>query len=193
MRTQCEILMHKIACVFVAIVVAAGVSLQPTANQQTATTQITGHVNTQRKKRLKLRLSVCGSSKISFRPCKIHQQRNKAENNDSFEQQNFEYPSLEGKIEIEVGTDKLKSIKCTSISISILKNYTIFLLTDPFTIYEILNPKWKYPTKGYVKGLKLGNCNSLAMKFSTCRQCVDCSRFSRATKSDKLESKQKFV
>jgi len=42
--------MHKIACVFVAIVVAAGVSLQPTANQQTATTQITGHVNTQRKK-----------------------------------------------------------------------------------------------------------------------------------------------
>jgi len=90
--------MHKIACVFVAIVVAAGVSLQPTANQQTATTQITGHVNTQRKKRLKLRLSVCGSSKISFRPCKIHQQRNKAENNDSFEQKNFEYPSLAGKI-----------------------------------------------------------------------------------------------
>lgn len=97
MRTQCEILMHKIACVFVAIVVAAGVSLQPTANQQTATTQITGRQHTE-KKRLKLRLSVCGSSKISFRPSKIHQQRNKVENNDSFEQQHFEYPSLAGKI-----------------------------------------------------------------------------------------------
>jgi len=34
MRIQCEILMHKIACVFVAIVVAAGVSLQPTNKQQ---------------------------------------------------------------------------------------------------------------------------------------------------------------
>lgn len=49
MRTQCEILMHKIACVFVAIVVAAGVSLQPTANQQTATTQITGRQHTEKK------------------------------------------------------------------------------------------------------------------------------------------------